>query len=71
MSEFKLYTDPGYVRQLYLMLIKEFPAIVRTYVGMGLVKPTPSKPLTTLQAPRSFDEALEAALEEAEEEEFE
>jgi hypothetical protein len=73
MSEFKLHTDPGYVRRLYLMLIEEFPAIVKMYVGMGLVRPTPPpRPLTTLQAPRSFEEALENASEEAEEEgEFE
>ena len=72
MSEFKLHRDPGYVKKLYLMLIEEFPAIVKMYVSMGLVRPAPPpRPLTTLQAPRSFEEALEAASEELEEEGFE
>jgi len=66
MTQFKLYEDEYYVRHLQQMLLEEFPASVRLYVAKGLVAQTQERPLTTLQAPRSFDEALSKKEDEAE-----
>ncbi|RLI28417.1 hypothetical protein DRO58_02225 [Candidatus Bathyarchaeota archaeon] len=59
MSEYGLHEDPYYVKQLYLMLIEEFPETVRFYMSRGWVRPSPpERPTTTLQEPRSLEESL-------------
>jgi len=67
MTQFKLYEDEYYVRHLQQMLLEEFPASVRLYVAKGLIAQTQERPLTTLQAPRSLDEALQEASEKEDE----
>lgn len=67
MTKYELYQDPMYVKQLYHMLIREFPEAVGFYVLRGWVKPSPpERPLTTIQQPRRLEQAFRNPWEEGE-----